>query len=401
MQRSHFFIISLTLVFISSMVFICFCQKPQENLQIIGDMQLTKRKLMDHPIQPIIKNNRFFNNEAESKIKHMGDALQIFIATKTSTSKYFSGDYFDWVRRDTVLNKSIDLQAQWIGHASFLIQANNFNILSDPLFFHLQTPLYPRKTPVGIRPEKLPRIDFVIISHNHRDHLDEQSMKLLVEQQPIMLVPQGTKEWFIDRGFSNVFENNWWETSSFSRDGKDIEFTFVPAVHWSGRGLTDAHTSLWGGWVIKTANRTVYFAGDTGLNKNIFNAIKEFTKKIDCVFLPIGPCEPRKLMQHSHMSAEEAVEAYKILEASLFIPMHWGTFALGPDSFDAPMQRLDQAWAENIPVDLQKNLYRIKFGERINIENLVKPDPAPVAASTNVPSISEQQNSLQTLNDSR
>ncbi|MFA6065682.1 MAG: MBL fold metallo-hydrolase [Candidatus Babeliaceae bacterium] len=320
-----------------------------------------------HDIEPLIKNKRFFNNHAEDRFKHILDAAKIFWATKTSFKKYFTDNPARWIQRDMVLQKSVPLQLQWIGHASFLIQVNEFNILTDPIFYDLNAVLYPRKTPVGIEPRNLPQIDFVVISHNHRDHLDEASMNILKSHQPIMLVPQGTKAWFTSRGFEHVIENIWWQMTTFDRNGYTIKFTFVPAVHWSGRDPFDAHASLWGGWMIKANNKTVYFAGDTGFNEPIFKAITDYARTIDCALLPIGPCEPRSLMCHSHMGPEDAVAACKILNAQVCIPMHWGTFGLGPDSFDTPIKRLDIAWKAHVSAESQDKLYKIKFGERISV----------------------------------
>lgn len=330
-------------------------------------IQLIQSTHGNHCIQPIKKNSCFFNTHSENRTHHLLDAAKIFSATVSSTQPYFTEDYSPWIQHDTVLQNSIPLQIQWIGHASFLIQINNLNILTDPLFYDLNAIVYPRKTPVGIKPADLPHIDFVIISHNHRDHLDEPSMKILKSHQPILLVPTGTKSWFTKRGFKHVLEHTWWQETTFRRNDHSITFTFVPAVHWSGRNGIDAHASLWGGWILKTDTKTVYFAGDTAFNKPIFKAIARYAGTIDCALLPIGPCEPRHLMCHSHMGPQEAVAAYKILKPQLFIPMHWGTFRLGPDSFDAPIKCLDLEWKARIPLENQDRLYKIKFGERISL----------------------------------
>jgi L-ascorbate metabolism protein UlaG (beta-lactamase superfamily) len=328
-------------------------------------ISLVQEVFNDHTIKPLIKNRLFFNNNTEDAYKHMIDATKIFWATKTSFNKYYTDNVSNWIKRDIPLKHSTPLAIQWIGHASFLIQVNGFNMLTDPLFYDLNAILYPRKTPVGIEPDNLPSIDFVLISHNHRDHLDEASMQTLKAHQPILLVPQGTKSWFISRGFKHVIEHTWWQECTFNREGRDIKCTFVPSAHWSGRTCFDAHASLWGGWLIQADKSTTYFAGDTGFNPTNFSAIAEYAKTIDCCLLPIGPCEPRSLMHHSHMSPEEAVAAFKLLNAKLFIPMHWGTFALGPDSFDTPIKLLDQAWQKMKPPLEKKRLYTIKFGERV------------------------------------
>jgi L-ascorbate metabolism protein UlaG (beta-lactamase superfamily) len=330
-------------------------------------LTMVKSCVHEHAMQPLVKNNRYFNHHDESRFSHVLDALRIFWATKTSFKKYYNADPLPWVKQDSVWPNSVPMQIQWIGHASFLIQVKGFNVLTDPIFYDLHKILYPRKTPVGINPEKLPKIDFVVISHNHRDHLDEASMQLLKQQQPIMLVPQGNKQWFVDRGFEQVMEHVWWQETHFERDGATIEFTFVPAVHWSNRHAFDAHNTLWGGWVIKGYNKTIYFAGDTGYSEPMFKAIADYAKTIHCALLPIGPCEPRAMMCHSHMGPEDAVEVYKLLQPQLVVPMHWGTFGLGPDSFGDPMQRLTAAWTNKIPAEEQDKLYKIKFGERIVI----------------------------------
>lgn len=322
-----------------------------------------------HTIQPIKCNGCFFNHPDESRYKHMWDALQIFWATKTSFTPYFSSPPAQWMKHDPVISSSDELQLQWIGHASFLIQVNDVNILTDPVFYDLNAFLYPRKTKVGIDPKQLPHIDCVIISHNHRDHLDEPSMQLLKAHQPTMLVPEGTKDWFIKRGFLIVIEHTWWQTTTIKKNDNSIIFTFVPAVHWSGRHGFDAHTSLWGGWIIKATSNAVYFAGDTGFDEPMFKAIKEYAGKIDCALLPIGPCEPRSIMCHSHMGPEDAVNVTKILNPTLWIPMHWGTFGLGPDAFDTPIKRLELAWSEHLKQPESRNtLYKIKFGERLKMQ---------------------------------
>ncbi len=322
--------------------------------------------VLDSKLKAVEKDGYYFNRSDESRWHHMRHALQIFWITKTSPDKYYPDNISDWIKHDQVRSNSKELNMQWIGHATFLIQSSYFNILTDPIFGDLVPFLYPRKTPVGITPAQLPKIDFVVISHDHHDHLDENSIKILKAHQPFMLVPIGLKKWFTKRGFKHVIENNWWEKHKFKRDGHTIEFAFVPAEHWSGRGLLDPHASLWGGWLITTNHKTIYFAGDTAFNELNCQAIAEYAEQqIDCALLPIGPCETRHLMQDSHISAEEALQVFKLLNAKTFIPMHWGTFRLGPDRFDAPIKRLEAAWNINLITLADKQLCKFKFGERI------------------------------------
>lgn len=346
--------------------------------------RLVRTIMHKHEMQPIESNGKFFNDAHENSFKHMLDALKIFWATKTSFTAYDAqNERANWLKKDAPLEQSQEFSAHWIGHASFLLQANNCNILTDPVFYDLNKVFYPRKTEVGIDPEQLPKIDFILISHNHRDHLDDQSIELLKKFQPTCLVPAGTKQWFTNKGILNVIEHTWWQETTFEHNGKTIQFTFVPAVHWSGRNGIDAHTSLWGGWLINANQKTVYFAGDTGFKKETFDAIREHVTKnyktnLDCAFLPIGPCQPRELMTHSHMDAQEAVKAAHILETKNFIPMHWGTFGLGPDTFNTPIKTLDEAWSAYNKNTQSKNmhLYTMKFGERVALDTLQPNQPA-------------------------
>lgn len=317
----------------------------------------------DHVLQPCIRGSRFFNNPAESLFKHTTDALKIFWATKTSSNPYFTSDPVAWSCPDKPLQTSQQLALQWIGHASFLIQVDGFNILTDPIFFDLNSLLYPRTTPCGIDPKELPHIDCVIISHNHRDHLDQQSIDCIKKYDPIVLVPKGVKKWFIKRGFKKVHECSWWEEITLTKEDKKLACTFVPAVHWSGHMLTDNHASLWGGWLIKAATTTTYFAGDSAYSEEIFKAVADYAGAIDYALLPIGPCEPREYMCHSHMSPQEAVAAFALLPAHTFVPMHWGTFGLGTDAFDTPIQQLVAAW--DAAALQNRSLKVMKFGERI------------------------------------
>jgi len=352
-------VLALTILsFLFSENLLCLYEKPV----------LTSHVAHVHMIQPIMKGGCFFNDAQEDRYKHMKDAVQIVAATAAARlfgKSYDTGNISQWVQRDKPIERSESLQVQWIGHASFLIQVNNMNILTDPVFYNLHGLLYPRKTLVGIDPDNLPHIDFVLISHNHRDHVDDKSLAVLKAHQPIMLVPRGTKKYFENLGFHDVREHMWWESCSFAKDDYEVDFTFVPGVHWSGRTMLDVHTSLWGGWIIKTSESTLYFAGDSGFKEEIFKAIAEYAGTIDCALLPIGPCQPRELMCHSHMSPEEAVRVFKVLDANLFIPMHWGTFGLGPDVFDTPVKELDVAWQQHTCAT--DALYKIKFGERVRI----------------------------------
>lgn len=260
----------------------------------------------------------------------------------------------------------------WLGHATFLIQIQGINILTDPVFDSLSF-MHPRMVPLGIAPDQLPEIHVILISHNHRDHMDEPTLlllKKLTHNRVQVLVPMGDKQWFIKRGFAHVQECEWeQEVIITARSNSSAVFTFVPAYHWSARGLFDKNRSLWGGWVIQNSfegqEHTIYFAGDTAYSPECFARIKHIFPRIDIALLPIGPGEPRAWMRHSHVDAHEAGQAFIEVGARCMVPMHWGTFAFGNDTFDAPLLKLQDWWAKNSEQLADKQLHVLKVGQRL------------------------------------
>ncbi len=262
---------------------------------------------------------------------------------------------------DKPIKRSVHPVITWIGHSTFLIQIAGINIITDPVFGHLG-PFFKRLTEPGIALSAVPDIDYVLISHNHRDHMDATALKYL-KQHPRtrFLVPEGTKKWFDRRGFKRVYELTWWERGEFVHNASSITFSFLPAYHWSARGLFDFNGSLWGSWMIGSNDQNIYFAGDTAYS-NHFSAIRREFSSISCAILPIGPCEPRSWMSHSHVNAEEAGQAFLDLEARHFLPMHWGTYAFGTDQHYAPYERI-LAWWQNQQFSADKKLVNFDLGE--------------------------------------
>lgn len=228
----------------------------------------------------------------------------------------------------------------FINHATFLIQVDSMNILTDPIFSEVASPVpligMERHRPPGIKFEELPQIDIVLVSHNHYDHMDISTLKRLKEKfNPLFFVPLGNKELMYDEGLNNAIELDWWGEYQFKNKYK---ITFVPSKHFSMRGLNDWDKSLWGGYVLQTALGPVYFAGDTGFG-NHFKQIFEHFGPIRLALLPIGPVEPRWFFGDVHISPDEAIKAHKILKSKTSIAMHWGTFSQGSDNMlDAPRQ---------------------------------------------------------------
>ncbi|MGD6742228.1 MBL fold metallo-hydrolase [Streptomyces sp. BH106] len=227
----------------------------------------------------------------------------------------------------------------WVGHASWIVRIGGLTVLTDPVWSRkiLGTPA--RVTPAGVAWSALPRVDAVVISHNHYDHLDWPTVKRLPRDTPV-LVPAGLARWFTRRGFTRVTELDWWEAVEL----KGVRFDFVPAHHWSKRSLVDTCRTLWGGWVLTDADgQRIYFAGDTGYG-HWFSQIGRRYPGIDLALLPIGAYDPRWWLKDVHCDPEDAVRAVQDVGARRMAPMHWATFLLSAEPVLEPLHRLRAAW---------------------------------------------------------
>jgi len=231
----------------------------------------------------------------------------------------------------------------WIGHATVLVQLAGRNILFDPIFSEFASPVDfagPRRAvPLPIDIPELPRIDIVMISHNHYDHLDEASVRRLAampQGSPRFLVPLGLAAWFRGLGITNVEEFDWWQQA----DKGPLRITFVPVQHWSKRTLFDTNESLWGGWVVEGEDIRLVHTGDAGYSPD-FRDIGERLGPFDMAFIPIGSYAPRWFMKVMHVDVPEAVQVRADLRAARAIGIHWGTFEyLADEPLDEPPQLL-------------------------------------------------------------
>ena len=233
-------------------------------------------------------------------------------------------------RIEFLRNNRTETTLTWLGHSTFLWQHNGINLITDPHLSQRASPvdfIGPKRiNPPSIELDELPLIDFVIISHNHYDHLDRKSVLALAKQQrekpPCFLVPLGLKRWFEDIGISeNVIELDWWQSEKIGQ----LNFTAVPVQHWSKRGLFDTNKTLWAGWVVKSPQQKLFFAGDTGYSKD-FEEIGKRYGPMDLSLIPIGAYAPRWFMKDMHVNPEEAVKIHLDVKSRQSIGMHWGTF---------------------------------------------------------------------------
>ena len=197
--------------------------------------------------------------------------------------------------------------------------------------------------------EELPVIDYVIISHNHYDHLDSETVQML-GNTPFYLVPLGLKPWFVDQGINpdRVMEHDWWDRTIL--DGMTIQA--MPSQHWSARGLGDRHETLWASWYLDFGDRTIWFGGDTGYNTIQFKEIGAATGGVDLVLIPIGGYAPRAFMQTYHLHPEEAIFIHQDIGATKSIGMHWGTFTLTAEGpIDPKIELISKQKTHNLSDD--------------------------------------------------
>lgn len=261
-------------------------------------------------------------------------------------------------------NKNID-RLIWFGHSAFLLQLDGKNILIDPMLGESPAPhpiigtkRFSNELPIEI--QKLPKIDAILISHDHYDHLDYESIKILKEKTDVFFVPLGVgahlKSWGINA--KAIKEHNWWDETEFN----SIKLVFTPSRHFSGRGLTNGSSTLWGSWVIKGKTKNIYFSGDSGYAPH-FKEIGEKYGPFDFAMMECGQYDEK--WANIHMSPEETVQASIDIKTNVMMPIHWGSFALALHTWDDPVLRVTKKAKElELPISVPK------IGDEILLDNI-------------------------------
>lgn len=262
-----------------------------------------------------------------------------------------------------------ELRTTYVGHASFLLQINGVNLLTDPVWSERASPVQwagPRRfSAPGIDWSELPPIHAVLLSHDHYDHLDADTVHRLAKRFPDVwwFTPLGYTGLLQELGVRNVRELDWWQSATLHANHGVVRISATPAQHWTRRMGSKPNERLWCSFVVQAERGSIFFGGDSGFCPS-FEQIGARYAPFDHVILPIGAYEPRWFMKPAHMNPEEAVEAYRALGGTgKFIGMHWGTFRLTDEPPLEPLARIVAAWeAADLP---DADLCMLAIGETL------------------------------------
>ena len=237
------------------------------------------------------------------------------------------------------------LQVTWLGHSTTLIEIDGLRLLTDPVLSERASPLPfagpKRFTPPALTVAQLPRIDAVLLSHDHFDHLDRDTIRALADKVGRFYTPLGVGRrliaWGVDA--ARVVELDWWQQASFG----PLTLAATPAQHFSGRGLRDGNSTLWASWVVLGTQERLFFSGDTGMHAG-FAEIGERYGPFDLTLVECGAYN--ELWPDVHMQPEQSIAAHQLVRGKTMMPVHWGTFDLAMHRWDEPAERARALAAE-------------------------------------------------------
>lgn len=303
---------------------------------------------MRFPKTDHFKNGRFFNPEPPERpgVKRRRGFLRLLRAQFFHDQALWATWPKNLVNRPYPPPDPKVPSLTWIGHSSFLLCLGGINLLTDPVFSKRCSPVA-FAGPKRVRPPcmdiaSLPRIDLILLSHNHYDHMDVWSLRQICRRFPEaqIVTSLGNMEFLARKGLYRVVELDWWQSVSIGQVG----ITATPARHFAARSLWDRNKTLWAGFMLSYRGRRIYFAGDTGYTR-FFDEIYQRLGPPDLAMLPIGAYKPREMMASVHMNPQEAVQAFLALHAHRAVGMHFGTFQLTAEPIDEPPQKLAEALA--------------------------------------------------------
>lgn len=307
-----------------------------------------------------IKKKRFVNNSSytvsfpdDDNVK-LGSSLWRYMFGKNQKPAFTLPE--DKPNLEEFLLGSSDIKSIWFGHSSFILNFKGRVLLFDPVLSKSASPISFITTrfqkPV-LALKELPKIDYIVLSHDHYDHLDMPTIKFFKNTATKFIVPLGVgmhlQRWGITK--NRITELDWWQSIKCA----NLEFILTPAQHFSGRKIIDYNNTLWGSWVVRDANNSIFFSGDSGYAKH-FQAIGDKYGPFDLVFIENGQYDPA--WRDVHMLPEDVIQAVVDLKAKIFMPLHWGMFCLAPHQWFEPIENI-----YNLAGSRGVNLYTPKIGQ--------------------------------------
>jgi len=299
------------------------------------------------------KDGKFLNNggvKMEMSLKDSFKAMWILFKSnsKAEPNKNIAVQKVDSI---SIANYNSKTRFIWFGHSTFLLQIKGKNLLIDPMFGDVPAPnpllgnkRFSNELPIEI--EKLPSIDAVLITHDHYDHLDYESIQKLKGKVKLFFTPLGIGihllKWGVEK--ERIIELDWWQEIKFD----DLTIRCTPAQHFSGRGISDREKTLWCSWIIQSADENLFFSGDSGYASH-FKEIGEQYGPFDFAFMECG--QYNNLWPLVHMFPEETAQAGLDIKAKKMMPIHWGAFKLASHSWTEPVERISKK-AKELNVDL-------------------------------------------------
>lgn len=299
------------------------------------------------------KDGKFLNNggvKIEMSLKDSFKAMWILFKSnsKAEPNKNIAVQKVDSI---SIANYNSKTRFIWFGHSTFLLQTKGKNLLIDPMFGDVPAPnpllgnkRFSNELPIEI--EKLPSIDAVLITHDHYDHLDYESIQKLKDKVKLFFTPLGIGihllKWGVEK--ERIIELDWWQEIKFD----DLTIRCTPAQHFSGRGISDREKTLWCSWIIQSADENLFFSGDSGYASH-FKEIGEQYGPFDFAFMECG--QYNNLWPLVHMLPEETAQAGLDIKAKKMMPIHWGAFKLASHSWTEPVERISKK-AKELNVDL-------------------------------------------------
>ncbi len=296
-----------------------------------------------------LKDNRYHNPDYPfglsfkdvRKWKKAGSPYAKFKKTDTMRLPVVNQEDLAWITQD-----SCDGIA-YLGHATFFIRVGGYSILTDPVFGNASY-VVKRFADFPLDPNHLLNLDLLLVTHDHRDHMDQQSLKLVGKNNPKMQVVTGLKNGNLIHGFTKIgheqiIEMGWYQ--QWELEGGRVRITYLPTRHWCRRWITDTNKRLWGAFVIEIDGKVIYFGGDSGYGKHYTEVAKLFPR-IDYAILGIGAYQPEWFMEHNHSSPAKALQSALDMVATTMIPMHYGVFDLSDEPVCEPIERLEKDFSQ-------------------------------------------------------